>query len=142
MSGEAAARRVSEAYSRAKRSGPQERERVKAYALKFLPIVKSEVLRFKMRVPRHIEFDELHGVAICGLMRAFDRYSEDDEHFGVYVRKRVRGAILDELRRLDTMSRGLRKKARLYDEAIHQVEQREGRLGGNPQRAGARSGRV
>lgn len=128
MSSDLAAKRVSEAYSHAKRSSQQMQERMKTYALKFLPIVKSEVLRFKMRVPRHIEYEELHGVAICGLMRAFARYDEADERFGIYVRKRVRGAILDELRSLDTMSRSVRKKARRYDEAVIQVEQREGRL--------------
>ncbi|MCH8473752.1 MAG: FliA/WhiG family RNA polymerase sigma factor [Opitutales bacterium] len=128
MSGEATAKQISDAYSNAKRSEPKVQERMKAYALKYLPIVKSEVLRFKMRVPKHIEFEELHGVAICGLMRAFERYQEGDERFGIYVRQRVRGAILDELRSLDTMSRTIRKKARRYDEAIQKVEQREGRI--------------
>lgn len=128
MSGEATVKRITEAYSQAKHSGPEVQERMKAYALKFLPIVKNEVLRFKMRVPKHIEFEELHGVAICGLMRAFERYQEGDERFGIYVRQRVRGAILDELRSLDTMSRTARKKARLYDEAVNKVEQREGRI--------------
>ena len=124
-----AARRVSDVYARAKKSDQATEERMRAYALKFLPIVKSEVLRFKMRVPRHIELEELHGVAICGLMKAFERYDDDkDDSFGAYVRKRVRGSILDELRRLDTMSRTSRKKARLYDRTVQEIEQREGRL--------------
>ncbi len=124
-----AARRVSDTYARAKKSDKATEERMREYALKFLPIVKSEVLRFKMRVPRHIELEELHGVAICGLMKAFDRYLEaDEETFGAYVRKRVRGSILDELRRLDYLSRTSRKKARLYDKTIAEIEQREGRL--------------
>jgi RNA polymerase sigma factor for flagellar operon FliA len=129
MSGDKAAKRVSDAYSNATRSSPEVRERMREYVVRFLPIVKSEVLRFKMRVPKHIEFEELHGVAICGLMRAFERYSDaEGERFGGYVRKRVRGAILDELRRLDTMTRGSRLKARHYDQAVLAVEQREGRL--------------
>ncbi|MCB1122838.1 MAG: FliA/WhiG family RNA polymerase sigma factor [Verrucomicrobiae bacterium] len=124
-----AARRVSDVYARAKNSDRATEERMREYALRFLPIVKSEVLRFKMRVPRHIELEELHGVAICGLMKAFDRYQQDgDDSFGAYVRKRVRGSILDELRRLDSLSRTARKKARLYDQTIQHIEQREGRL--------------
>lgn len=124
-----AARRVSDVYARAKKSDQATEERMREYALKFLPIVKSEVLRFKMRVPRHIELEELHGVAICGLMKAFDRYEEaQSDSFGAYVRKRVRGSILDELRRLDSMSRTSRKKARLYDKTVLEIEQREGRL--------------
>ncbi len=123
------AKRVSDAYSNAMRSSTETRQRMKDYAVRYLPIVQSEVLRFKMRVPKHLEFEELHGVAICGLMRAFGRYTvEDADRFGGYVRKRVRGAILDELRRLDTMSRGARKKATVYDQAVVAIEQREGRL--------------
>jgi RNA polymerase sigma factor for flagellar operon FliA len=122
------ARQVSNSYIKTVRSSAKAQERISEYIAKFLPIVKSEVLRFKMRVPRHVEFDELHGVAICGFMRAFERYNEGNEFFGAYVRKRVRGAILDELRSLDTMSRSARKKARLYDDAVLKIEQREGRL--------------
>jgi RNA polymerase sigma factor for flagellar operon FliA len=133
MSGDITAKQVSAAYSNAMRSSPEVRQRMKDYALRYLPIVKSEVLRFKMRVPKHIEFEELHGVAICGLMRAFDRYVESEanaevDRFGAYVRKRVRGAILDELRHLDTMSRGVRRKARIYDQAVAKIEQKVGRL--------------
>jgi len=129
MNEAAAARRVSDVYARAKRADQATEARMRAYVDLFLPIVKSEVLRFKMRVPKHIELEELHGVAICGLMRAFERYAgESEEAFGGYVRKRVRGAILDELRRLDSMTRGARKKARLYDAAVQRIEQREGRL--------------
>lgn len=124
-----AANRVSSAYARAKGSDENTTQRVREYALRFLPIVKSEVLRFKMRVPRHIELEELHGVAICGLMKAFARYDgEDEEAFGGYVRQRVRGSILDELRRLDSLTRTSRRKARLYDETVQRIEQREGRL--------------
>lgn len=130
MNESTAAQHVSAAYGSAMRADPATQAQMKAYALQFLPIVKSEVLRFKMRVPRHIEFEELHGVAICGLMRAFERFTRDEnpEQFGGYVRKRVRGAILDELRRLDTMSRGARQKARRYDQVVLEIEQREGRI--------------
>jgi RNA polymerase sigma factor for flagellar operon FliA len=129
MTNYSSAKRVSDAYSNAMRSSPETRQRMKDYALRYMPIVQSEVLRFKMRVPKHLEFEELHGVAICGLMRAFERYTvEDADRFGGYVRKRVRGAILDELRRLDTLSRGARKKAVVYDQAVVAIEQREGRL--------------
>ena len=123
-------------YARAKKSDQATEERMREYALKFLPIVKSEVLRFKIRVPRHIELEELHGVAICGLMKAFEKYDDDqDDSFGAYVRKRVRGSILDELRRLDTMSRTSRKKARLYDKNCsgdRTTRRSIGYAGGNP----------
>ncbi len=123
------AKRVSDAYSNTMGSSVDARRQVKDYAIRFMPIVQSELFRFKMRLPKHIDFEELHGVAICGLMRAFKRYTvEVGDGFGGYVRTRVRGAILDELRRLDTMSRGARKKAVAYDEILVALEQREGRL--------------
>ena len=94
----------------------------------YLPIVKSEVSRFKLRLPAHVEAEELHGVAIGGLMRALERGKDvDTEKFGAYVRQRVRGAILDELRRMDVFSRTVRRKARRYDAAVRAVEQRLGR---------------
>lgn len=97
--------------------------------LRYLPVVKSEVARFKQRLPSHVEAEELHSVAITGLMRALERGVEHTPQvFGAYVRQKVRGAILDELRKWDCFTRGLRQKARAYDAAVLEVEQREGRL--------------
>lgn len=102
---------------------------LEAQILEMLPIVQSEVLRYKLRVPRSVDPEELNGVAIGGLMRAMERWDGgDSETFGAYVRQRVRGAILDELRRMDVLSRGARKKAREYDTAVQRIEQREGHL--------------
>jgi RNA polymerase sigma factor for flagellar operon FliA len=104
-------------------------EQIAALARKYLPVVRSEVARIKSRVPRHVEADDLHGVAIAGMMRAFERGTGfEDERFGAYVRQRIRGAILDELRKMDVFSRTVRKKARGYDEALQKIEQREGRI--------------
>jgi RNA polymerase sigma factor for flagellar operon FliA len=130
MNEDPVAKKVSSAYARASKASGLAAASVRDFALRYLDIVRSEVLRFKMRVPRHIELEELHGVAICGLMNAYARFREPHEeaHFGAYVRQRVRGAILDELRRLDHMTRSARRKARVYDDAQRSVEQREGRL--------------
>lgn len=98
-------------------------------ARNYLPIVKHEVMRFRVRLPRHVDAEDLQGAAMSGLMRALERWDPvDAETFGGYVRKRVRGAILDELRRMDQFSRGVRRKARLYDDAVREIEQREGRV--------------
>ena len=94
-------------------------------ALRYLPIVKHELLRFKMRIPNHIDMDDLHGVAIIGLMHALEKFTTSSElTFGAYVRQRVRGAILDELRRMDLFTRERRKKARHYDQTVIQLEQK------------------
>jgi RNA polymerase sigma factor for flagellar operon FliA len=94
-------------------------------AVRYLPIVKHELMRIKMRIPSHIDMDDLHGVAIIGLMHALEKFSTSDElTFGAYVRQRVRGSILDELRRMDLFTRERRKKARLYDQTVRQLEQK------------------
>lgn len=99
------------------------------FVMKFLPIVKEEVARARIRLPDFIDFDDLNGAAVCALMKAFKRYGEEDtkESFGGYVRLRVRGAIVDELRRLDVMSRTTRKKLRQYEAAVIRIEQQHGR---------------
>lgn len=97
-------------------------------ALRYLPIVKHELMRIQIRIPKHIDMDDLHGVAIIGLMHALERFSSSDEvTFGAYVRQRVRGAILDELRRMDLFTRERRKKARHYDQTVIQLEQKKQR---------------
>lgn len=100
----------------------------KELALKYLPIVKNELLRLQMRIPSFVDFDDLHGVALTAMMRSLQKWTpETDKTFGVYLRQRIRGSLLDELRRLDVFSRSARKKAREYDSVIAQLEQRLGR---------------
>lgn len=121
--------RINEVYRSGNDTQVVQAEDRQSLAIKYLPIVKGEVSRFKLRLPRHIEAEELHGVAIAGLMRAIERGKGIyDEKFGAYVRQRVRGAILDELRRVDVYSRSVRRKARAFDEVVQNIEQREGRI--------------
>ena len=97
-------------------------------ALRYLPIVKNELSRLKMRIPNFLDADDLYGVALTAMMRSLQRWTaESDKTFGVYLRKRIRGALLDELRKLDVFSRSARKKAKEYDEVVGHLEQRLGR---------------
>jgi len=97
----------------------------KELALRFLPIVKNELSRLKMRIPSFLDSDDLYGVALTAMMRSLQKWSQESDHtFGVYLRKRVRGALLDELRRLDVFTRSARKKAKEYDEVVGKLEQK------------------
>lgn len=97
----------------------------KELAIRYLPTVKNELSRLMMRVPSFLDMDDLYGVALTGMMRALQKWSPDtDKTFGIYLRKRVRGALLDELRRLDVFSRSVRKKAKEYDQLVGNLEQR------------------
>ena len=119
---------VKNAYGRSAGGASLAAADLKALALRYLPIVKNELLRIKMRIPRHIDMDDLHGVAIGGMMRTLENWSESSEDtFGAYLRQRVRGSILDELRRLDVFSRNTRKQARNYDATVQLLEQKHNR---------------
>lgn len=118
------ARNIKNAYQGAEQGAVLSATDLKALAVGYLPIVKNELLRIKMRIPNHVDLDDLHGVAIGGMMRALEKWTVSSENtFGAYLRQRVRGAMLDELRRLDVFSRQTRKKSKNYDTTVQLLEQ-------------------
>jgi RNA polymerase sigma factor for flagellar operon FliA len=117
--------KMEQAYSQCDGYSGLSKEAQKELALRYLPIVKNEVSRLKMRIPSFLDVDDLHGVGLTAMMRSLQKWSPDsDNTFGVYLRKRIRGALLDELRRLDVFSRSARKKAKEYDSVVSKLEQR------------------
>lgn len=96
--------------------------------VRYLPIVKSAVSRIKINLPSHIEEEDLHSVGITGLFAALDRYDPaQKESFGGYAALRIRGAILDELRRMDWMPRNVRASFKRLRSTIEELEQTLGR---------------
>jgi RNA polymerase sigma factor for flagellar operon FliA len=94
---------------------------------KHLPQVRAIVDRMKRRLPESVEVDELYSVGVTGLMAAARNYSASKAgSFTSYASTRIRGAILDELRRSDSMSRGKRSKAKRLGLAISKLEQEGG----------------
>ena len=92
-----------------------------------LPLVRSIVERMRRKLPSTIEADELHSIGLSGLVEAAHRYQPSvASSFAGYATPRIQGAILDELRRMDPMSRGNRAKARRLDSAISKVSQEQG----------------
>lgn len=95
---------------------------------RFLPMVRSIVERMRMNLPSHIEVDELYSVGVTGLIAAVRNFDHDrGKTFAGYVSVRVRGAILDELRRLDWCPRRTRAKGRRLRDAVALLEQSLGR---------------
>ncbi|MDR1946768.1 MAG: FliA/WhiG family RNA polymerase sigma factor [Desulfovibrio sp.] len=89
----------------------------------FAPKVKYLALRLKCRLPRNVELSDLIGAGTLGLMESFGKFRPDmGIKFDTYAENRIRGAMLDELRRLDWFPRSLRKKIRILDEAIQKLE--------------------
>ena len=84
--------------------------------------------RIKLNLPPHVDADDLYSVGVTGLIAAVKKYDPAQGHtFAAYATMRIRGSILDELRRMDWCPRRARAKARKLKEAIIEVEQRLGR---------------
>src|SRR5262245_14534323 len=78
-------------------------------------------------IPGKVEREDLLGFGIIGLIAAADSFEpERGLKFSTYAFPRIRGAILDELRRLDFLPRGRREKVRALDRAVAELEQELG----------------
>lgn len=90
-------------------------------------LVKHIAARFAMRLPSSVFFDELVSAGSLGLIDAVDKF-DPSRHVSLktYARFRIKGAILDELRNMDTYSRSMRKKIQDINKAAKQVEDLKG----------------
>lgn len=95
----------------------------------YLPLVKAVVGRLAMALPAHVDADDLHSAGLVGLLNAVRNYDAGaGTSFETYARIRIRGAVFDELRKLDWVPRSVHSKARKIQLAMQEVEQRHGRL--------------
>lgn len=96
--------------------------------IKYAPVVKYIVDRLAMRFPPHISKDELISAGILGLLDALDKFDpEMGIKFQTYAEHRIRGAILDELRKMDWVPRSVRKDIHRLENAVTAVRMRAGR---------------
>lgn len=97
--------------------------------MKYAPLVKNIVERIALRLPSHIDKEDLINVGIIGLMSALERFDESKKiRFETYARFRIRGAILDELRSRDTVSRSARTKDAKLEGAFSALQRELGRM--------------
>jgi RNA polymerase sigma factor for flagellar operon FliA len=95
---------------------------------RFLPIVRNVVDRIKLNVPAHVDADDLYSVGVTGLIAAVRKFDPNQGNtFASYAAMRIRGAILDELRRMDWCPRRARARTRKLKNTINEVEQKLGR---------------
>ena len=96
--------------------------------LEYLPLVKTVVGRLQMSLPSHVDAEDLHSAGLIGLLDALRHYNPRlGSNFESYARVRIRGAIFDELRRMDWVPRSIHRKARKVQKTIADLEQRQGR---------------
>ncbi|MFH2093668.1 MAG: FliA/WhiG family RNA polymerase sigma factor [Pseudomonadota bacterium] len=95
--------------------------------IEYAYLVKHIAARFAMRLPSSVFFDELVSAGSLGLIDAVDKF-DPSKHVSLktYAQYRIKGAILDELRSMDTYSRSLRKKIQDITRAVKEVEDQKG----------------
>jgi RNA polymerase sigma factor for flagellar operon FliA len=93
--------------------------------LQHLPQVRMLARKIRARLPDNISLDDLVSTGILGLISAIDRFDPSRHvHLRTYAEHKIKGGMLDSLRRLDWAPRQQRKRARQIEAAIAAVEQR------------------
>jgi RNA polymerase sigma factor FliA len=93
--------------------------------LKHLPQVRLLARRIHARLPENVSLDDLVSTGVVGLISAIDRFDPSRHvQLGAYATHKIRGRILDSLRRLDWAPRQQRKRAKQIQAAIAAAERR------------------
>ena len=96
--------------------------------LAYAQLVKLVAGRLSMYLGHNVEFDDLVSYGIFGLIDAIDKFDmTKNVKFETYASLRIRGAILDQIRKMDWIPRTVRQRQRKIDEAIKTVEMRTGK---------------
>jgi RNA polymerase sigma factor for flagellar operon FliA len=94
----------------------------------YSPLVRRLAHQMIAKLPANVEIDDLIQVGMIGLNDALSRFDlAQGVQFETFATQRIRGAMLDELRGSDWMSRGDRRNQRAIEAAVHRLEQRLGR---------------
>ncbi len=94
----------------------------------YSPLVRRLAHQMMAKLPANVEVDDLIQVGMIGLADALSRFdAAQGVQIETFATQRIRGAMLDELRGADWLSRGTRKQQREIESAVHRLEQRLGR---------------
>lgn len=105
---------------------------------KYLYLVKYVAGRVAIGLPPNVEFNDLVSYGILGLFDAINKYDvSQGNKFETYAVSRIRGSIMDELRKLDWAPRLLRKKAREIEKKCKELEEKYGRTASDDELATA-----
>ena len=96
--------------------------------LQYAPLIRFIANRLAMRLPPSVSKEELLSAGIVGLLDAVEKFDAGlGIQFKTYAEHRIRGAMLDELRKMDWFPRSVRKDMQRVEEAILALETRLGR---------------
>ena len=109
-----------------KTKSPEIREKL---ILEYAPLVKLVAGRLSMYLGYNVEYEDLVSYGIFGLIDAIDKFdSMKAVKFETYASLRIRGAILDQSRKMDWIPRTIRQKQKKIDSAMKEIEQDTGRM--------------
>ena len=118
-----ARKKLWEEYARLKTSELREK-----LILEYAPLVKLVAGRLSMYLGYNVEYDDLVSYGIFGLIDAIDKFDIDKEvKFETYASLRIRGAILDQIRKMDWIPRTIRQRQKQIDSAMKELEQQNKR---------------
>ncbi len=120
---EAARKKLWDDYARLK--SPDLREKL---ILEYAPLVKVVAGRLSMYLGYNVEYEDLVSYGVFGLIDAIDKFDTGKEvKFETYASLRIRGAILDQIRKMDWIPRTIRQRQKQIDTAMKELEQRNGK---------------
>lgn len=109
----------------AKTKLPETREKI---ILEYAPLVKVVAGRLSMYLGYNVEYEDLVSYGIFGLIDAIDKFDCMKEvKFETYASLRIRGAILDQIRKMDWIPRTIRQKQKKIESVIKEIEQTTGK---------------
>ena len=89
---------------------------------RYLPLIKYVVGRMAVTPPTGLDYEDILSFGVFGLLDAVDKFDVSKGYvFQTYAIPRIRGAILDELRKCDWFSRTGREKVQKYNRALEKV---------------------
>jgi RNA polymerase sigma factor for flagellar operon FliA len=112
-----------EAYAKTK--SPEIKEQI---IERYAPLVKYVAGRLAMQVGQYVEFDDLVGYGVFGLLDAIDKFDfVKGVKFETYASLRIRGSIIDNIRKMDWVPRALRQKNKRLETSYAELEAELGR---------------
>ena len=92
---------------------------------KYIPLVKYIASRVIVGKSRYIEYEDLISYGMIGLMDAFNKFdASKGMKFSSYASIRIKGAMIDELRKNSPISKGAMDKLTRYNEAVEQLQKK------------------
>ena len=108
-----------------KNKDPELREKI---ILEYAPLVKTVAGRLSMYLGYNVEYEDLVSYGIFGLIDAIDKFDTMKEvKFETYASLRIRGSILDQIRKMDWIPRTIRQKQKRIDAIIKEIEMETGK---------------